>query len=143
MSVCLRKLNFWRARRDPDRELMLFCDVCHNWFHQDCVAVVQERLLPGDWGYRFVCGDCNSGNERFGQIEKSWQGIVQVVMFNCVKARRSNIVHVSEHVVKLLDKHFKSVRCTIKISLHNTDSASNRLLLAKHEHQHGMLLVRL
>jgi hypothetical protein len=89
---------------------MLFCDQCHNWFHDTCVAVLPHHFVPANWGYQFVCGCCNGGTERFSYIAKSWEAIIAIAMFNCHLAQpASPWLHVHDHVCKFIATHFASL----------------------------------
>jgi hypothetical protein len=87
---------------------MLFCDECHNWFHDSCLQCVPHAWVPGNWGYRLLCGCCGNGTERFAYVAKSWESIVGVAMFNLHAAGHSWL-HVTDDICKFIAMHFDSL----------------------------------
>lgn len=110
---------------------MLFCDQCHNWFHDSCVAVLPHQFVPANWGYQFVCGCCNSGTERFSYIAKSWEAIIAIALFNCQLAQPASAwLHVHDHICKFIATHFASLAFGKKRQ-GNWQSVVNSTLAAK------------
>lgn len=93
------------------RGVMLFCDVCQQWYHQDkCVRAVPPELalLPGDWAYVFTCGVCGDGRESFGRFQKRWFEINLVALYNVTVLRGESHVAV-QAVTKFIERHFDSL----------------------------------
>ena len=90
-------------------EPTIFCDKCSNRFHVKCLSF-KINPVRGEWGYRFVCAGCDAEKkERFGWMRKSWSQIARIAAFHCSQISNSSSVHVSDQIVKLIDKHFDSL----------------------------------
>ena len=62
-----------------------------------------HEVQAGNWGYRFVCGACNGGQERFGYIIKSWEAITHIALYN-LKLRGIDPAHVRDHIARYIDQ---------------------------------------
>ncbi|KAH3745766.1 polycomb protein Pcl [Pelomyxa schiedti] len=96
--------------QDRSEEDMLLCDKCHQWFHQKCVDTqAQEKKIPGDWGYSFVCRICGGGFEIFKRNYLAWPHILEIALFNLGlqdKARRELFFNLETEVFPWVMNHW-------------------------------------
>ena len=84
----------------------LQCNLCKNWFHQDCTTDVVPKdgqgFLPFQVNYKFACAICSSTDrERFELVTCSWIDSVMGAMGNLVWETQRDmfkVVEVGDHL---------------------------------------------
>ncbi|KAJ6637475.1 Polycomb protein Pcl [Pseudolycoriella hygida] len=61
---------------------MISCSRCQQWFHGDCIKVLNHPLYCGDRFYVFVCSICNHGNEYLQRLQMKIEEVVELILFN-------------------------------------------------------------
>ncbi|RWS02119.1 metal-response element-binding transcription factor 2-like protein [Dinothrombium tinctorium] len=81
---------------------MLQCDVCKQWFHEQCIDCLNAPLLQGDHFYIFKCAICNNGKEIAKRILMKWSDLLLLVLYNLTKSHSKAFFDIRSEIIPFI-----------------------------------------
>lgn len=95
---------------------MLQCGRCRQWFHENCIGVLQYPLYCGDRFYVFVCSVCNYGKEFLRRLEMNWDDLVHLILFNLTVFHSKKYYDLDSVILPYMNDNWNHLQLPFKLS---------------------------